>query len=229
MSPTPRERQMADEVRARLFGCPPAEELQAWQEGSLPAGRRAAVDSHLASCAPCTAAIAFLSSAGTEEPPGWPPLPAQVGRRSEERIEAVIAGASRSPWGWRITLGAAAALALVAFLTIRQREGRPAEPAYREAAEAGIRSLVPEDAPLSRSGCVLRWAGAPPGTRYDVTVLSDALVVLARGQGLTAPRWQVPEDALAGLAPGATLLWQVEARLPDGGRVASVTFLSRLE
>jgi hypothetical protein len=39
----------------------------------------------------------------------------------------------------------------------------------------------------------------------------------------------VPADALKGLAPGARVLWRVEGRAADGSKLASPTFVQRVE
>ena len=39
----------------------------------------------------------------------------------------------------------------------------------------------------------------------------------------------VPAAALAGLEPGSLVLWQVELILPEGRRIVSETFATRLE
>ena len=39
----------------------------------------------------------------------------------------------------------------------------------------------------------------------------------------------VPEDALRELPAGASIVWQVTARLPDGTTADSTSFISRVE
>jgi hypothetical protein len=56
--------------------------------------------------------------------------------------------------------------------------------------------------------------------------MSDQLAPVARGKGLSRPEYQVPEEALAELASGSRLLWQVTAILPDAQRVESETFFA---
>jgi hypothetical protein len=46
---------------------------------------------------------------------------------------------------------------------------------------------------------------------------------------LELPEYQVPEEALAELASGERVLWQVTAILPDAQRVESDTFFAVVE
>jgi hypothetical protein len=46
---------------------------------------------------------------------------------------------------------------------------------------------------------------------------------------LTAPAFVVEPAAPAGLRAGANVLWQVDVSLPKGERVASPTFITRVE
>jgi hypothetical protein len=143
---------------------------------------------------------------------------------------AVVPGPSRSrPWwgGWASALAAAAVLVVALGALLGERRG-PA-PGYRRGAAPVLRSLVPEDRPLPRQACVLRWSPGPAGSRYSVDVARDDLTPIAAARGLDATEYRVPPESLSGLPKGATLLWRVEAALAGGGRLESVTFLAKLE
>jgi hypothetical protein len=61
-----------------------------------------------------------------------------------------------------------------------------------------------------------------------VTVARRDLEVLTVARELERPEFVVPGDVLSRLAPGESLLWQVEATLADGRKVRSATFSVRL-
>jgi hypothetical protein len=75
----------------------------------------------------------------------------------------------------------------------------------------------------------LRWTEAAPGARYSVRVLSKDLRPLAGAEGLERPEYLVPAEALQSVPPGGEIVWSVEARSRDGLRVASPTFINRLD
>lgn len=131
---------------------------------------------------------------------------------------------SRPMWGALAT----AALALVVVgVSLRQQTDGP--PVMRGADTAAIVSGVPEGAPLPREHCVLRWSGGPEGTRYSLQLSSEDLSVVHRQDSLTRNEYTVPAEVLAGLPPGTKLLWQVEARLPDGQVRRGATFVNRIQ
>jgi len=130
-------------------------------------------------------------------------------------------------WGFA---AAAAAVAFVALtLQIRQPTAPIEEPpSYRAVVEEAVQSMLPEGVRLPRDAFVLRWAG-PEGARYDVQVATEDLRVLAKARGIEATEYRVPEERLRDLAPGARIVWQVEAVFSDGSRITSVSFVAELE
>jgi hypothetical protein len=54
-----------------------------------------------------------------------------------------------------------------------------------------------------------------------VTVSRPDLTLVAASADLDRPELRVPEAKLAGLPGGASLVWMVEAVLPDGARLRS--------
>ncbi|MCY1023892.1 hypothetical protein [Pyxidicoccus sp. MSG2] len=131
---------------------------------------------------------------------------------------------SRPAWG---ALATAALVLVVAGVFLKQGPDGP--PLVRGGATVAIVSQVPEDAPLPRERCVLRWSGGPPGTHYSLQLSSEDLSVVHREDSLTLGEYPVPARVLSALPPGAKLLWQVEARLPDGAVRRSATFVNRVE
>lgn len=162
-------------------------------------------------------------------------LALSMAREAGIPVPAFPAGAQAPVWRswfvWAPTLAAAALLALGLWVDYRHLlTGRGAAPAWRGPAPAAdIRSLVPEDRSLPRDEVVLRWSGGEPGTRYNVRVLSEDLVLVARADGLDAPEYRVAPAALSRLPAGSRLLWQVEAVGKNGRRRTSLTFFARVE
>ena len=74
----------------------------------------------------------------------------------------------------------------------------------------------------------LTWSAGPQGTLYTVEVARADLTVIARADEIATAHFQVPDSALSGLPPGATVLWRVEAVLPDATRVSSPVFRARI-
>jgi hypothetical protein len=197
-------------------GCPPSDRVWLAVRGELPVDERRAVVDHTSACGACAEAWR-LAVEVTPDP------------------IVAVAPASRTvlPGRWRrqlAPLATAAVLALGlggAFWFLR---GRPsAAPEFRGEQAPVIRSLVSDDRALARVGFRLQWSAGPAGTRYDVRVTTEALAVVANGRGLAEPSFLVPAGSLRSLPAGTRLLWRVEATFPDGERVASPTFVTRLE
>jgi len=65
---------------------------------------------------------------------------------------------------------------------------------------------------------------------HDVLVSTEDMAgSVAEATGLTEPEYRLPGEALESLPSGATIFWQVEATTPEGGRIASVTFVTKIE
>ncbi|WP_241759389.1 hypothetical protein [Pyxidicoccus parkwayensis] len=131
---------------------------------------------------------------------------------------------SRPAWG---ALATAALVLVVVGVVLKQ--GPEGTTVIRGADTAGITSLVPEDTRLPREHCVLRWSDGPPGTRWALQLSSEDLSVVHREDSLTRAEYTVPASVLSALPKGTKLLWQVEARLPDGEVQRSATFVNRVE
>ena len=130
---------------------------------------------------------------------------------------------------WAPAWLAAAAVLLVGTTVglVTLRDTRSADE-FRSASGYLVESRVAEEV-LPRRAFRLRWAPGPEGARYRVTVTTEELVVIATAADLTEPQFAVPESSLSEIPTGARVLWQVEANLPDGTRVASRTFVTRIE
>jgi hypothetical protein len=87
----------------------------------------------------------------------------------------------------------------------------------------------PATSTLDRRHPVLRWTGAPEGSRYTVVVSTRDLTVLYRRSGVVANELELPPDTLSGVAPGGEIFWRIEAIAPGGRRAASEAFVSRVQ
>ncbi len=203
----------------RASDCPGAERIWDALHGGLPPEDRRTIIDHTARCSACAEAWRLAREIGGTVPA----VQATIGHAGVGPVHGI---------GWRrwVPLAAAAALVVVVGLVLRPGPIRDDEPPqYRMGDEAGIRSLLPEETPLPRSACRLRWSAGPVGTRYDIEVATADLDVIARARGIEQTEFTVPADRLADLPPASKLLWRVEATLPDGRIIATPTFIARLE
>jgi hypothetical protein len=149
--------------------------------------------------------------------------------RASQASSADSTGAARGPAArWAQWLAAAAVL-LLGTIGVVYYVTPPSGDEFRTQSTAGVRSLVPVDAPVPRGAFRLRWTPGPQGSRYQVRVTTEDLRVLATAADLTEPAFTVDPALLAGLREGASVLWQVDVSLPSGGRLTSPTFITRLE
>lgn len=95
---------------------------------------------------------------------------------------------------------------------------------------AAIQSLLAADVVLPRSNCILRWSAGPaPVGVYNLLVSTESFDVLVREEGLEAPTYRVPPNALERVPPGGKILWQIEVIGTADDRLVSPTFVQRLE
>src|SRR4030095_4923441 len=125
--------------------------------------------------------------------------------------------------GW--ALSAAAALVLV---SLPSEKSLAPDPVVR-GTEATVLRADPATSTLDRRHPVLRWTGAPEGSRYTVVVSTRDLTVLYRRSGVVANELELPPDALSGVAPGGGILLRIRAIAPGGRRAASEAFVSRVQ
>jgi hypothetical protein len=161
---------------------------------------------------------------------------AEAWRSAQELSRAAAAGVGsggrRS--GWQVTRASwlAAAAVLIAVIgagIVYQRSGVPRDETFRDPGHYVIESLVQPTVELPRNAFRLRWTPGPPDTRYQVTVTTENLQVLARVPALTVPEVTLDDRLLSSVAPGGLVLWQVTAALPGGESVSSQTFVARVQ
>jgi hypothetical protein len=192
---------LTGKLESSAFGCAPHERIWAAALGELPEAEVSALLEHSTSCGACAAA--------------W-----RVAGEMSLEAKALPVQRRRPRWAAAGAIAAAAAILLLVF------RPKPVEPTYRGETAARIQSLLASEA-QPRAGLVLRWSG-PAGARYSVTLATKDLRQLFRASGLKAPEAPVPEGAFKEIAPGAELIWRVEALLPDGSRTESDAFSLKL-
>ncbi|RMF74928.1 MAG: hypothetical protein D6738_05100 [Acidobacteria bacterium] len=207
--------------------CPGDDVIRAAARGELAAARREAVVDHALGCPDCTIAWRLALEMAREER-GHGSDATAVAFRPADR-----AAAQRRARRWTparvAVLAAAASLALVAVgLGVLWPERPAPSSGLRLAGGVAIRSLVDASRPLPRDNAVLRWEG-PEVESWDVFVTTSDLTPIASAHGLTEPRYRVPPEALAGLPPGARIVWQVTGVSVADRRTISRTFVSTLD
>ncbi len=200
--------------------CPEAAEIWEAVAGQAPPPRLAQVVDHLSACPACRESW-LLARELTEGSPQEEP---------QRNVSRFAASKRPAVWMWSAAAAVAAAVAVwVALPALRETHwlSDPNAP-FRGSPSGELRSLVPESQLQPRSHLVLRWSPAAPGARYRVRVTTTTLTSLAGASDLEAPEYLVPEQSLAPLPSGATVLWQVSASLPDGRYITSPTFVARV-
>jgi hypothetical protein len=188
-------------------GCPEPERIWAAVFGELPFGELRAITDHSIRCTACSEALRVARDLKASSAPA---TEASLTKRPAQTR-------------WLIGLALAAGVAsLVLVRTTQQRVGDGAD-LERGATTSGIQSALPKTA-QPKAGLVLRWSPLPHVARYSVTLATDDLRVLFQKSGVETAELAVPPTALTGLAPGAHLVWRVEATLEDGRSVESPAF-----
>ena len=198
-------------------GCPSSGEIWDAVSGEYHDAGFPAILDHTAACPACASTWRLARDLGAHAPAAD-----SVGADAASRA----AGWRR--WGVRAAAVAAAIVALVMAAELYRQP--PPEPVFRTPELPVIRSLTAENSPLPRDGVILRWSAVGmEGTRYSIRVLDQDLRLLSSARHLEQAEYRPPAAALAGLPSGATVLWQIEAILPDGRKQTSDTFLFRIE
>ena len=133
---------------------------------------------------------------------------------------------TRWPPRW---LAAAAALFLVTAIGVVSLRNQRSGDEFRASPSFVVESLVPADTALPRDAFRLRWTPGPEGSRYQLRVTTEDLQVLATAADLTAPEFVIESAVVARLPRGANVFWQVDVSLPNGERLTSSTFITRVE
>ena len=145
------------------------------------------------------------------------------------QLPALTAGARTWP-SWRVWLPAAAALVVLVIGAGADRgwfdgpAARPGDAEVVRGASPALTTAMRDGSACERAACRLAWNDAGDGARYAVRVTTADLATVAVTTGLTEPGYTIPAERLRAVEPGADVLWQVEAVLPDGRRLSSATF-----
>ncbi|MCE9669652.1 hypothetical protein LY474_17800 [Myxococcus stipitatus] len=227
-----------ERLRAAVQGEEPLEDGEpvdadlVWRavSGELPAEERRAVVARVAADPGWATAWRLaheLSRAAKEAHSTGDTSPDPRARRDDGRAHRAQ---RRFRFAWsRPAWGAVAVVALVCVVIgVSFRQG-PDEPRVRGADAEQVSSLLPDEGFLPRQTFILRWSAGPDGTRWSLQLSSEDLGVTHRVDSLERAEYQVPASVLAPLPSGAKVLWQVEARLPDGQVRRSATFVNRVK
>jgi hypothetical protein len=149
--------------------------------------------------------------------------------RRDPPAHRAVARPPLASWWQPGSLVAAAALAALAVAAVVLPRHRTDGDTLRGAGNHVIESRLADGAALPRNAFRLQWSEGPPESRYQVRVATEDLRLLASVADLSEPELVVEEAILAHLVTGSRIFWQVEARLPDGERVVSPTFVVRLQ
>jgi hypothetical protein len=196
--------------------CPVPDSIWEALSGEMSARSTAAIVEHTSRCPACAEA--------------WRLGHELAGQRGAEASAVARSTAFRAPGiGVWASLSAAALLFIVVGIGIVMRPPGQQPGVTRASEEKTIQSLVEGTASLPRDVFVLKWSAPAAGARYALRVGTQDLTPIASTQGLERPEYQVPVKSLERLPPGATIVWRVEAILPDGRRIASQAFMNRVE
>jgi len=195
--------------------CSGDEEIWLAARGELSPERAQEVLDHSLECAACAESWRVAGELGSQAPD--PPMIAGQAARSS------------TPWVWFALPVAAALVTAFVWLGTSDRRGGTSIGEFREPGSGTIDSRLDETVPLPRGDCVLRWTEGPDGTLYSVAVSTENLTVIARAEELNETSFTVPPAALETLPSGTTILWRVEALLPDATGITSQVFRAKLE
>ncbi len=135
-----------------------------------------------------------------------------------------------SPHGMKswLAIAAAASVVIASGAALYLTRARLSPGVERAGRGEIIHSLLPEDQPVPREACLLRWQLDGKAESWSLEVGAEDLTHIASAEGLKTPEYLVARESLERLAPGSWILWRVEAKLSDGRSVASPTFRSRI-
>ena len=204
--------------------CSAEDRERVWQavRGELPATERRAIVARLA----VEPALADAWRVASEV---W--RASQEAQEAPRSLHATSTSVRRVAWfsspAW---MGAAAAISLLVTGALAAWLLRtPPGDELRAPADRVVESRLAPDTALPRDAFALAWTAGATGSRYDVRVTTEELRTLATAADLEEPSFVVPAAALAGLASGTRILWQVDAVTPDGERISSQTFVTPLQ
>lgn len=199
--------------------CPDASRIWAAIAGKLAAEQAHDLVDHAATCPACALAWRLgreVAAAAAET---------KNGTETSPRLGVVVP--MRRRWAWVAAAAAAVIMVAAAVPLLLERRGPPSE--FRGEPLVAIVPLMEDGRAVSRDDCLLAWSPGPAGTRYSVWVATAGLDPIASAVGLDVSRYRVTAAALARVRPGETIVWRVEALLPDGGRITTRSLLLKIK
>jgi hypothetical protein len=197
--------------------CPSAEELFDAASGGLERERRLAIVDHVSQCAECTQAWRLAMELGAR------PTETSAGTGGQASPSLHTRGMRLQRFAFAASV--VLAVGVVTYLALPVDEGTPQ---YRDVVDP-LAPVSRVTGSLPRDRFVLRWSAGPQGTTYTVRLSTADLASLLVRSDIQDVELTVPGAVLANVRSGEELLWQVEARLPNGRRVVSETYVVRVE
>lgn len=215
MSDATRHRdQLTDEVIRHASGCPSADALVVYHEGTDSSGDRAALEAHLPGCEACRSALEYLSSDAAAEPAEPSDLPPAVA----ERLEATLAAATRDtgPVHRPAWMKLAAGLLLAASLALAGYVWWPSGGFDEDLGPLRSDGTLQAMEPAGHMNTVpvrFRWTAHPLAASYSVILFDDEMREIWEAQ-TSGDATELAPDAVARrlLAGGGRFSWQVIAR-----------------
>lgn len=217
----------AFDENARESQCLDAETIAAWQSGALQAGRRMAVDAHVADCSRCLAVVAALvqtePEAETRRARRWLPLGWLVPMAAAATAAFLLVLVERAPDRPAVPDAAREQFAAAPETPAVSAE-RPASPAAPETAPLGERRTVTGPSPAvsprpeaGRDAARLEAETAGAARRLDAPVVAQPSAAPQEGAPATADARE-REESIALTAPPSA---QAEAADPSAARFRS--------
>jgi hypothetical protein len=197
--------------------CPPPEAIWEAVAGNRPETEVRAMLEHSLRCPDCSALWRLARE-----------LHDAAGDLRTAAESAPVVPLRARPSRWIAVAGTLAAAAAVALVLLPRMGRQPPAPVVRGTEGPSLRA-DPATRVLDRSHAVLRWSGAPEGSRYTVVVSTRDLTVLYSRSGVTQAELALPPQALSTIPAGGEVIWRVEAIAPGGRRTSSEAFASHVQ
>lgn len=215
----------SDRPQAPQDSCPEPQRLWDAAQAELTPEQLAPLVDHLATCGDCAEAwsIARQLSPREEEADvvSFEPAKAPTPAATTQEAPAPRGRLFKGPW----LMVALAAVAAIAVTPTAMQLISGEEAAYRDHTQVVSSALDADHVP--RTDAVLRWTG-PEDAVYALRVTDEALSPILSASALQTLEYRIPEDALATIPDGSTILWHVEATLADGQVIGSSTYTTRV-
>jgi hypothetical protein len=195
--------------------CPPPDELWEASRAELEPARAREIVRHIAGCPGCSAEWRLAMEDKDRVARG-------------ERLDATAATSGRRRWiGVAAVAAVVAGIAVIPFVLDLDRSNR--QVVFRSAETSELHSLIPEQQSIARHACVLRWSSVGDDAVYDLEVSRLTLEPIVSERGLVETEYTVAPVALSAVPAGEPIVWRVVARLPDGHRVSSPSYVQSLD